>query len=113
MSATAMPARGRSARKNKLWGSLFVNIALALICLVWTIPTFGLFVSSFRPRVDINTSGWWTVFPHRELVTVQTIALPRTTPLDQPIAIPDLGGATVTDAQLQAGTTLPDGRQVR
>jgi alpha-glucoside transport system permease protein len=113
MSATAMPARGRSARKNKIWGAILVNSVLAIICLLWTIPTLGLFVSSFRPRDDINSSGWWTIFPHRELVTVQTISLPRTTPLDQPITIPDLGGATVTDAQLQAGTTLPDGRQIR
>jgi alpha-glucoside transport system permease protein len=112
MSATAMPARRQSARKKKIWGSLFVNVTLAIICLVWTIPTLGLFVSSFRPRDDINTSGWWTVFPHRELVTSQTISLPRTTPLDQPIAIPDLG-VTVSDAQLQAGTALPDGRQIR
>ena len=45
MSATAMPARGPSARKNKIWGSVFVNGVLAIICLLWTIPTLGLFVS--------------------------------------------------------------------
>jgi alpha-glucoside transport system permease protein len=112
MSATTMPVRGPSARKNKLWGGLFVNVTLAIICLLWTIPTIGLLVSSFRPRDEINSNGWWTVFPHRDLVTSQTIALPRTTPIDQPIAIPDFG-VTVSDAQLQAGYTLPDGRQLK
>ena len=30
--------------------------------ILWTIPTFGLFVTSFRPPADIQTSGWWTFF---------------------------------------------------
>lgn len=42
--------------------SPFATIAAVIIAFVWTIPTFGLFVSSFRPAADINTSGWWTVF---------------------------------------------------
>jgi alpha-glucoside transport system permease protein len=29
---------------------------------LWTIPTFGLLVTSIRPEKDINTSGWWTFF---------------------------------------------------
>ena len=29
---------------------------------LWTIPTFGLFVTSFRPADEIKTSGWWTFF---------------------------------------------------
>ncbi len=36
-----------------------VNIAAALLVLLWTIPTLGLFVSSFRDRDQISTSGWW------------------------------------------------------
>lgn len=36
--------------------------AAVIIAVVWTIPTFGLFVNSFRPAVDIRTSGWWTIF---------------------------------------------------
>ena len=31
-----------------------------LIGLFWTIPTFGLFVQSFRGKAAQDTSGWWT-----------------------------------------------------
>jgi alpha-glucoside transport system permease protein len=31
-----------------------------LIITVWSVPTLGLLVSSFRPRVAIDTNGWWT-----------------------------------------------------
>jgi alpha-glucoside transport system permease protein len=35
--------------------------ALWLIVLVWSIPTFGLFVSSFRSADAQRNTGWWTV----------------------------------------------------
>lgn len=38
------------------------TIVAVLIAILWTIPTLGLFVTSFRPGADSNTSGWWTVF---------------------------------------------------
>jgi alpha-glucoside transport system permease protein len=41
---------------------LWVRIVLALICLIWIIPTFGLAITSFRQQDDANTSGWWTIF---------------------------------------------------
>jgi alpha-glucoside transport system permease protein len=31
---------------------------------LWTIPTFGLFVSSFRPEKAVKTTGWWSVILH-------------------------------------------------
>jgi alpha-glucoside transport system permease protein len=33
-----------------------------IIATIWVIPTFGLFISSFRPEELIKTTGWWTVF---------------------------------------------------
>ena len=41
------------------------------------IPIVGLVISSFRTRFDIQTSGWWTIVPHREWQTVATIPVPE------------------------------------
>jgi alpha-glucoside transport system permease protein len=66
-----MTAQTATKKKRGIaWGQVFINVALISLILVWTIPTVGLLVSSFRTRFDIQTSGWWTVFPHREWVTV-------------------------------------------
>jgi alpha-glucoside transport system permease protein len=37
-----------------------VTIIVVLIAILWSIPTFGLFVSSFRPPALIASTGWWT-----------------------------------------------------
>jgi alpha-glucoside transport system permease protein len=52
-----------------------VNIAALLLVLLWTIPTFGLLVSSFRDRDQILTSGWWeSMFPQESAVQVRATA---------------------------------------
>jgi len=38
-----------------------------VLAVIWTLPSFGLFVSSFRPADAITTSGWWTFFAHPSL----------------------------------------------
>ena len=39
-----------------------MSIVSLIIAVLWTIPTFGLFLSSFRPAELIRTTGWWTYF---------------------------------------------------
>jgi hypothetical protein len=34
--------------------------------LIWTIPTVGLFITSFRPQIDAIRTGWWTVWQDPE-----------------------------------------------
>ncbi len=68
-----MAKRAQSAKRQKLVSDLLINGALLLICFVWTIPTLGLFISSFRDRGDIGATGWWTIFPHRAWVEVDRI----------------------------------------
>ncbi len=36
-----------------------IHVVLALIGLIWLVPTLGLLVTSFRPRSDIQSTGWW------------------------------------------------------
>ncbi len=50
------------ARLNRFLGKLPVHLAVILMCVLWIIPTLGLFVTSFRTRQAVNDSGWWTVF---------------------------------------------------
>ena len=46
----------------RLVGRAPVHVALVIIALIWLVPTVGLLITSFRPRSDIQSSGWWTIF---------------------------------------------------
>ena len=46
--------------KEKRRRSWVAILGMALLCILWTVPTLGLLVTSFRSRDDIITSGWWT-----------------------------------------------------
>ncbi|PKO16411.1 MAG: sugar ABC transporter permease [Chloroflexi bacterium HGW-Chloroflexi-10] len=39
-----------------------VQIVVIALCLLWTLPSFGVFVSSFRLPDQIALSGWWKAF---------------------------------------------------
>lgn len=47
-----------SKRLSSPWASL----AAVVLAVVWTLPTFGLLVTSFRPEAEIKSTGWWTIF---------------------------------------------------
>jgi len=86
---------------------ILVNVFLAILVIVWSIPTLGLFVSSFRDRFDIQTSGWWTIFPHREWVTIKTTDT-KELGLD-PDSVMEVEGVTGTFLELREGVASPDG----
>ena len=51
-------------RSPSLWQSSFVKraplrFAVIAIVVLWSLPTLGLFVSSFRPGSDVTKTGWW------------------------------------------------------
>ena len=48
-----------------------LHFILILICLLWMIPSVGLFVSSFRPRHLIQSSGWWHAFKFPITLTLE------------------------------------------
>jgi alpha-glucoside transport system permease protein len=59
---TARPrATGPAGRLVALLERSTVHLVLGLIGLVWLVPTLGLLVTSFRPRSDIQATGWWDV----------------------------------------------------
>jgi alpha-glucoside transport system permease protein len=39
-----------------------IYLVVGLILVLWTIPTLGLLINSFREPSSIRGSGWWTVF---------------------------------------------------
>jgi alpha-glucoside transport system permease protein len=36
-----------------------IHIGLGIVAVIWLAPTIGLLVTSFRPRSDIQATGWW------------------------------------------------------
>lgn len=49
-------------RTKRRLTSRTATIAALIIAILWTTPTFGLFLSSFRPANEVATTGWWTIF---------------------------------------------------
>ncbi|SDS06005.1 carbohydrate ABC transporter permease [Paraoerskovia marina] len=59
---TKAPRRTRSDKAARRLTSKPASIIAICLAVLWTIPTFGLFVTSFRPPTEIRSSGWWTSF---------------------------------------------------
>jgi alpha-glucoside transport system permease protein len=49
---------------RKALTSRAASLVAIVIAVLWTIPTAGLLITSFRTQKDINISGWWNVFSH-------------------------------------------------
>jgi alpha-glucoside transport system permease protein len=77
--------------------------------LLWTIPTLGLLISSFRDRVDINRTGWWTVLPHQDWVASEQIKPAPDVDRNQPMT---LAGVTATFEEFRQGIEK-DGKRLK
>jgi alpha-glucoside transport system permease protein len=62
LAAAEVPA-GR-AGSGVRQGGWFVRITILIVVLLWTIPTLGVLVSSFRPESLVDNTGWWTSLAH-------------------------------------------------
>ncbi len=100
----------KSAKALKISGQFWTNFILIVICIVWMVPVLGILITSFRPSQDIFQSGWWTVFPHRENVQVDTIVLDEEVDLNGPITIE---GVTATFEEWRLGIEVENGRMIQ
>lgn len=50
----------RSNKFRQFFSHAIVQIVLILVVFIWTLPTVGLLISSFRTPEAIRTTGWWT-----------------------------------------------------
>ncbi|HUG34817.1 MAG TPA: carbohydrate ABC transporter permease [Anaerolineales bacterium] len=99
-----------TAKRQKKMGQLVINLTLLALILIWTIPTLGIFVSSFRHRDDIATSGWWNILPHREWQPVREI-----NPVEaglNPDEVMEIEGVTGTFDEFRLGVEMPDGMRI-
>ena len=60
---------------RKLFGSRGATITVWIIAIFWTIPTLGLFATSFRPKEEISANGWWNFFIHPHLTLANYSAI--------------------------------------
>ncbi len=98
-----------SLKGQKKRSSLIINGVLILVCLIWLVPTLGVFITSFRDSQDIFNSGWWAVFPHKEDADTGEIILEDDIDVNGQIAIE---GTSATFEEWREGVVLPDGRKL-
>jgi alpha-glucoside transport system permease protein len=100
----------KGQKSQKQLGKFFVNLALLILIVIWTVPTLGIFISSFRNRDKIDTSGWWVVFPHREWQPVRELD-PKALGLDAN-GVMEVEGVSGTFEELRAGVETADGKRL-
>ncbi|MDJ0509864.1 MAG: carbohydrate ABC transporter permease [Crocosphaera sp.] len=59
-----MPPKVNQHNQSEFWQKTPIHITIVIIAFIWTLPTMGLFISSFRQRDAMLSSGWWSIFQH-------------------------------------------------
>lgn len=61
VSTTASaPLTLQQKRVRAILAGIPVRLTIFALVVIWTVPTLGLLVSSFRPAAAISSTGWWT-----------------------------------------------------
>ena len=108
-----MAAKNKSLSDQKKSSSFITHLVLIILCLIWFIPVFGVFVTSFRNSTNVFNSGWWHVFPHREWIETEEIKLGDDVDVNGDIEV-TINGETVTSnyTALKEGVKLKNGARV-
>lgn len=68
-SMTDASVKDRRPRKKSAAGSAaravsspWASLVAIIIAVMWTVPTLGLFITSFRTQKDVQATGWWHAF---------------------------------------------------
>jgi alpha-glucoside transport system permease protein len=62
ISARKLKAQLRAQDAKTKLSSPWASGVAIILAVLWTIPTLGLLITSFRPVADLKTTGWWTWF---------------------------------------------------
>jgi len=70
-ASVPMPARRDplAARLVRVAAKGPVNLVLAVLGLLWLVPTIGLFLTSILPQSTLASKGWWQIFSKPSLAT--------------------------------------------
>lgn len=62
VSARKLKAQLRAQDAKTKLSSPFASGVAIVLAILWSIPTLGLFITSFRPVQDLKDTGWWMWF---------------------------------------------------
>lgn len=79
-----------------------VNLVLAIVAVLWLLPTLSLAIISFRPESLFQTSGWWHVFTAPSQFTFSNYA----TLFKQGLAAGGLLDSLVTSLEITVPATI-------
>jgi len=103
-----MAAKSKSLSDQKKSSSFITHLVLIILCLIWFIPVFGVFVTSFRNSTNVFNSGWWHVFPHQEWLETGEIKLDSDVDVNGEIEVTLPSSKTITGTfdSFKSGVTV-------
>lgn len=63
------PAKRRARLATTKLSSPWASLTAIILAVLWTTPSIGLLVTSFRPSSAVSDTGWWTALAHPEFTT--------------------------------------------
>jgi alpha-glucoside transport system permease protein len=61
-AAPPVSTESRASKAHHALTNRWASVAALVIAVLWTVPTVGLLISSFRPQADVQGNGWWNFF---------------------------------------------------